>query len=114
MEPYLQEGLKKFSQEVNDKFAKLVIDLEPYVTELIRATTNANIKQSKEMFLSAPVSTASKLNQEIADIRSNYGDMPELMEPSLKAVEDQFNQLLVAHRNNLDNYIIGMKRQLIK
>ena len=113
-EGYIEEGLKKFHQEVEEKIGKLIDDIEPYITDLLRGNIYANIKRSTEMFLSSPDTSAVKLDNSITDIKSNYADIPYLMEASLKAAEDQFYQLLVSHQNNLDNYIAGMKRELIK
>jgi hypothetical protein len=114
MESYIEEGLKQFNKEVEQKILRLIEDIEPHMTDLLRDTINTNIKQSTEMFLNSPEKTATKLDNEITKIRQEYDDMPQLRELSLQAIEDQFKSLLVAHRNNLDSYVSGIKRQLLK
>lgn len=112
MESYIRDELKKFRDEVEKKAALLINDIEPFMTNAFVNTVDISSKCSG--FALAPERIANDLISDAESISRDYKDLPDLLNPALESIKNQFESLLSAHRTNFENYIAGVRKELVK
>lgn len=114
MESYLEEGVKDFNQLVETQMENLLSDIESHPTFQLKAIMRDGVQKMKVVFLGSVAPLATQLDDQIIEFRKLYGHRPELLDPALKSIRNQFHQSVSMSQSNMDNYISGIRKDLNK